>query len=104
MLFITHFISLTNGKENFSRYALLYKLGKTAVLSHVYGVPLKEAMVLICTLCQAGRNMASILVITFTLYIYMHPLSGWQIYGFYTGNNLYSIHVYATFVAWPNNL
>ncbi|KAL4237863.1 RNA polymerase II associated protein 1 [Mactra antiquata] len=31
-------------------------------ISNVYGVPLKEAMSLVCTMCQAGRNMASLLL------------------------------------------
>lgn len=34
----------------------------TECLSNVYGVPLKEAITLIYTMCQAGRNMASLLV------------------------------------------
>ncbi|KAH3853182.1 hypothetical protein DPMN_095704, partial [Dreissena polymorpha] len=35
------------------------------VLSDVYGMPLREALTLILTLCQAGRNMAAILLSRF---------------------------------------
>ncbi|XP_045186711.2 RNA polymerase II-associated protein 1-like [Mercenaria mercenaria] len=36
-------------------------------VSNVYGVPLKEAMRLICTLCQAGKNMATVLLSRFQI-------------------------------------
>ena len=43
-------------------YNVYVHISEPGPISDIYGIPVEQALKLICTLCQSGRNITAILV------------------------------------------